>query len=128
MGHKAELIANATNAEKEFRELLRFYKVEHRFQWRIRCNSEVFYADFVLGDNVIVELDGGYHFTEEQIMKDNYRQGLLEEKGYKVLRLKNEEVFVESVMKKVRDFCRGKCDSLFSFYDSFTNEDAFNPF
>jgi len=41
---------------------------------------------------LIVEIDGGYHFTEKQHREDVIRQDWLEKKGYKLLRFTNEEV------------------------------------
>ena len=41
---------------------------------------------------LIVELDGRYHFTEEQQKEDITRQNWLEQQGYKVLRFTNEQV------------------------------------
>ena len=45
---------------------------------------------------LIVEIDGGYHFTEEQQRKDTIRQDWLEHMGYKVLRFTNEEVLFDT--------------------------------
>ncbi len=44
---------------------------------------------------LIVEIDGGYHFTEEQQKEDKTRQNWLEQKGYKVLRFTNEQVLYD---------------------------------
>lgn len=54
-------------------------------------------VDFVcLEKKLIVELDGGYHFTEEQVIVDNMRSKELKEYGFTILRLKNEEVLFET--------------------------------
>ena len=45
---------------------------------------------------LIVELDGGYHFTEEQQEEDTIRQDWLEHQGYKVLRLTNEQILFDT--------------------------------
>ena len=46
---------------------------------------------------LIVELDGGYHFTEEQQKEDaTIRQDWLEHMGYTILRFKNEEVLFDT--------------------------------
>lgn len=51
-------------------------------------------ADFVcLKRNLIIEVDGGYHSQEEQIIKDYLRTEQMEQMGYKVLRFKNEEIY-----------------------------------
>lgn len=47
---------------------------------------------FFRSSNLIIELDGGYHFTEEQQREDAVRQEWLENMGYHVLRFKNEDV------------------------------------
>ncbi len=44
---------------------------------------------------LIVEIDGGYHFTEEQQKEDVTRQNWLEQKGYKVMRFTNEQVLYD---------------------------------
>lgn len=53
---------------------------------------------------LIVELDGGYHFTEEQQKEDAIRQSWLEHMGYKVMRFTNEEVLfdTEKVINNVK--------------------------
>lgn len=48
---------------------------------------------------LIIELDGGYHFTDEQQKEDAIRQDWLEHMGYRVIRFTNEEVLYET--KKV---------------------------
>ncbi len=51
-------------------------------------------ADFVcLKRMLIVEIDGGYHSQDEQLVKDYYRTEDLERMGYKVIRFTNEEVY-----------------------------------
>lgn len=45
---------------------------------------------------VIVEIDGGYHFTEDQQREDAIRQDWLEHQGYKVMRFINEQVLYET--------------------------------
>ena len=62
-------------------------------------------ADFIcLDKQLIIEVDGGYHFTEEQQQQDWYRTADLEKIGYKVIRFKNEEVMFETdkVIKEIK--------------------------
>jgi len=42
--------------------------------------------------NLVIEVDGGYHFEEKQKIKDNERQKILEEMGLRFLRFNDEEV------------------------------------
>ena len=55
---------------------------------------------------LIVELDGGYHFIEEQQKEDSIRQDWLEHMGYKVLRFANEQILfdTDNVIVEIRDF------------------------
>ena len=51
-------------------------------------------ADFVcLKKKIIIEVDGGYHSQDAQIVKDYYRTEDLNKLGFVVLRFKNEELF-----------------------------------
>jgi very-short-patch-repair endonuclease len=52
-----------------------------------------FIADFYCADKkLVVEVDGNIHNVEEVKEIDKGRQDLLEERGYKVIRFRNEEV------------------------------------
>ena len=56
-----------------------------------------FIVDFVcLEKKLIIEVDGEYHFTEDQKREDEMRSKRLQEMGYHVLRFKNEEVLYET--------------------------------
>ena len=76
-----------TSAEKEF------FKCLQRARIRFKTQQPVgnFIVDFMLKDRkVIVEIDGGYHAS--RVDYDLRRTEFLESVGYRVLRLKNEEV------------------------------------
>ena len=45
---------------------------------------------------VVVEIDGGYHFTDEQQEDDALRTDWLEHQGYKIIRFKNEQVLFDT--------------------------------
>lgn len=62
-------------------------------------------VDFLFRKNkLIVEIDGGYHFTEEQQKNDVIRIEWLEREGYKVIRFTNEEVLfdTDNMINKLR--------------------------
>ena len=42
--------------------------------------------------NLVIEIDGSYHFEEEQKVKDKERQKILEEMGLKFLRFSEQQV------------------------------------
>ena len=51
-------------------------------------------VDFIcLKQNLIIEIDGGYHQETTQQTEDKTRQNWLESMGYKVLRFTNEDIF-----------------------------------
>ena len=54
---------------------------------------------------VIVEIDGGYHFIEEQQKKDAMRAEWLKRQGYRVIRFTNEQVLcdTDNVIQILRD-------------------------
>lgn len=62
-----------------------------------------FYRQKIIGDyivdfyypraNLIIELDGGQHYTEESIKKDSRRDDFLKRQGYLVLRFSDREIF-----------------------------------
>lgn len=50
-------------------------------------------VDFVcLSKKLVVEVDGEYHYTEEQMILDNIRTDFLNRMGYNVIRFANEQV------------------------------------
>ena len=93
---------NPTDAEKILWSELKSKSLEFKFRQQHLIND--FIVDFVcLSKKLIIEVDGEYHFTNEQIQLDNIRTGVLNELGYKVIRFKNEEVIgtISSVIDKI---------------------------
>ncbi|MBR4388193.1 MAG: acetylglutamate kinase [Prevotella sp.] len=65
-----------------------------------------FIPDFVcLQQQLIIEIDGGYHLDGEQPEKDEERTQWLKSQGYRVLRFTNEEVLqeTEAVITKIKE-------------------------
>ena len=63
-------------------------------------------TDFVCMDSkLIVELDGGYHQLPQQQTNDAERTNWLENKGYKIIRFTNEELFenIDGVLEKIKE-------------------------
>ena len=53
-----------------------------------------YFADFVCRErNVIVEVDGGTHSTEEEVAQDERRTQHLHSLGYRVFRISNDNVY-----------------------------------
>ena len=53
-----------------------------------------YFADFMCREHrLIVEVDGATHSTTEEIAHDRFRQRGLEEAGFRVLRVTNDDVY-----------------------------------
>lgn len=77
--------------------------IHFRRQHIINC----YIADFVcLKRSLIIEIDGGYHSQESQIIKDYLRTENLNDMGYKVIRFTNEEIYsnLSNVLDKIFNY------------------------
>lgn len=56
--------------------------------------------------HLVIEVDGGYHYEEQQKIKDKERQRLLEEMGLHFLRFHDEEIKkdMDMVIKTIEDY------------------------
>lgn len=91
---RKELVSKATGAELKFKQFLDKNMVAYKFQKiiyvSIDCKQKFYIADFFFKQyNLIVELDGGYHNTPDQKIKDDMRTMHLRRAGYFVLRFDN---------------------------------------
>jgi very-short-patch-repair endonuclease len=95
----------ATETEKMFKAILKSLKIKYEFQHVIFVDhkGKFFILDFYLPDyNVGIELDGGYHFTHEQLLKDKERTKLILNKIRirKIIRFKNSSVELTDYFRK----------------------------
>ena len=80
-----------TEAEGKLWEVVRDSKLGYKF--RRQHPVDKYIADFIcLQEALIVEVDGGYHSTEEQKLYDEERTRVLNTIGFEVMRFSNEEV------------------------------------
>ena len=58
--------------------------------------------------NLVIEVDGGYHYEKEQILIDKERQKLIEETGLNFLRFHDEEIRKDmpQVLQKLRKYIK----------------------
>jgi len=96
---------NMTEAESAFWSMVQGSALGQRClrQHIIGC----YIVDFLFRKSkIIVEIDGGYHFTEEQQKDDAIRQDWLEQQGYKVVRFTNEEVLfnTEHTIETIKNY------------------------
>ena len=98
-----------TPAESVLWECLRNKNLRVRF----RCQHPVFgyIPDFVcLEKQLIVEVDGGYHFIGNQQVSDEERTQYLNQYGFEVIRFTNEEVLdnIGDVLDKIKEVLNNK--------------------
>ncbi len=95
---------NQTEAEQVLWEALRGKQLEgHKF--RRQHVIDEFIVDFVsLNDQLIIEIDGGYHNNPKIAEADQLRTNILEELGYTVIRYTNEQVIndLSNVLEDVK--------------------------
>jgi very-short-patch-repair endonuclease len=100
-----ELRKSMTEAEEMLWEQIRNNKLKG-LKFRRQHPLDIFIADFYCHQRkLIIELDGGIHDTPEQMEYEEGRTAELEEKGFKILRFKNDEVLndIKSVLEKISE-------------------------
>jgi very-short-patch-repair endonuclease len=98
-----ELRKSMTEAESYLWKKLRRRQL-NGLKFRRQHPLDIFIADFYCHEKkLIIELDGGIHDSIEQSEYDDGRTFELEEKGFKIIRFRNEEVFndLEKVLAKI---------------------------
>lgn len=84
--------AKETTSEKIIRQWLENYNIEHTTQKPIYTSDGFYIVDFYLPKiNLVVEVDGGYHYTVEQIEYDKQKNEKLLNMGYNILRFSNKD-------------------------------------
>ncbi|HJT48822.1 MAG TPA: DUF559 domain-containing protein [Nitrososphaeraceae archaeon] len=82
-----------TYSERKLRSILRLKKIafkESQIIWYTGCDR--YTPDLLVGKRLVVEVDGKVHDKDFQKTPDRIRQRALENMGYYVLRVKNEEI------------------------------------
>ena len=107
-----KLRKNPTKAEVIFWEKVRNKKINGKkilrqkpFVVDYENTKRFFVADFYCAEKkLIIEIDGKIH--DKQKENDQYRDFLLQKKGLKILRFKNEEVLhdIDFVIAKIKTF------------------------
>ena len=88
-----ELRANATSAERQLWAELRNRKVGG-FKFLRQEPVGPYCADFACRDEKLaVEVDGATHSTDAEIAGDARRSAFFAERGYRILRFQNVEIF-----------------------------------
>jgi very-short-patch-repair endonuclease len=100
---------NPTDAEKLIWEFLKNKKTGHKIRRQHIIDN--FIVDFVcLRKKVVIEIDGKIHLQQHE--SDLLRTNTLNEKGYKVIRFANAEVFANPalVAEKIKEILNSRND------------------
>lgn len=96
------LKANAQENRKKMTEAeSAFWQIAKSSGLGEKCRRQYILGDYIVDfffrkSMLIIEIDGGYHDTEEQQEKDAIRQQWLEQNGYTVLRFTNDQILFDT--------------------------------
>lgn len=90
---RKDLFSLRSNAEKAAANIISRLGYKISLQHIFRTPRQTFYADiFIPQLSAVVEIDGGYHLTEEQKRKDRNRSASLRRIGVKhIVRISNKD-------------------------------------
>ena len=101
-----KLRENQTEAEELLWLALKNNQVDG-YKFRRQHPISKYIADFYCHSlKLVIEIDGGYHLTEEQQDLDKKRTANIEFQGLKVIRFSNEEILLKlpEVIIKIKEF------------------------
>ena len=99
---------SATEPENVLWEALRNKRLDG-YKFRRQHPLAIYIADFYCHElKLVIEVDGGYHQTKEQLILDKRRTDDIAFQGLKLIRFTNEEVTfnLEEVLTKIKDFMK----------------------
>ncbi len=106
--HRArELRKNMTAAEKKLWSVLRAKQLDGLYFRRQHPVGSYIVDFFCAKKKLVIEVDGGSHL--EQVEYDEERtRWLEEEKGYRVIRFTNDDIFksIDEVVERIREFIK----------------------
>lgn len=94
---------NETETEKMLWEKLRNNQLKG-FKFRRQHPISLYIVDFYCHKlKLVIEIDGGYHDSSEQIKKDKERTKILNSNGLEVIRFTNQEIEenIDTVMEEI---------------------------
>lgn len=81
-------------------------KFSSQFPILIKKHKKHVIVDFLIGDKLVVEVDGIIHFkSKARIKKDEIKDKALRSKGYSILRVTDKEIFenIDKVIEKIEN-------------------------
>ncbi|MFQ5736820.1 MAG: endonuclease domain-containing protein [Thermodesulfobacteriota bacterium] len=92
-GFSRELRKNMTDAEKLLWSRLRRKQLKGFQVYRQRIIGNYIVDFYCPGAGLVIEVDGGQHYTDKGSKKDLHRDRFIEARGLKVLRFSDRDVF-----------------------------------
>ena len=97
-----ELLSKSTPQESSVCAIIRSMGYDVIRQYPIFTGRKQYYADIYIPRlRLIIEVDGGYHFTERQKRLDTNRSAGIRRLGYHVCRIKNRDTLDKVKIKAV---------------------------
>jgi len=92
--YSQDLRRNMTDAERLLWSKLRGKQLKGLQIYRQRIISNYIVDFYCPKAHVVIEVDGGQHYTHEGKKEDKIRDDYLRQQGFKVLRFSDREIFV----------------------------------
>jgi very-short-patch-repair endonuclease len=101
--YSQELRKNMTDAERLLWAKLRRKQLKGLQIYRQRIIANYIVDFYCPKANLIIEIDGGQHYSVEGINEDKIRDDYMRNQGFKVLRVSDKEVFenLNGVIEKI---------------------------
>lgn len=74
--------------------------VRRKLPFSHRARIGTFEVDFLVGERIIIEVDGYVHALKENIVKDQYKEEYLESLGFLVLRITSLEAKTRGLLRE----------------------------
>lgn len=105
---RGELMEKSTSAEKAACTILSKLGICYVRQYPIWTGRKQYFADiFIPSLNLVLEIDGAYHFSDNQKRLDDNRSAGIRRLGYHLCRLSNKDARnLEKVAMKLRRYIK----------------------
>lgn len=100
--YRNELLNKSTSAEKSVCRILSALNVQFIRQYAVRTARKCFYIDIYIPTlKLAIEVDGKYHFTDNQKRLDSNRSACLRRLGIHIYRINNSNAYSTNKVKKL---------------------------
>lgn len=100
--YRNELLNKSTSAEKSVCRILSALNVQFIRQYPVRTARKCFYIDIYIPTlKLAIEVDGKYHFTDNQKRLDSNRSACLRRLGIHIYRINNSNAYSTNKVKKL---------------------------